>query len=52
MKRIASLLCVLLYALAALAQERKEITANEVIERIKKHKTKVQPAIRVAHRTR
>lgn len=36
MKRIAISLCVLLCASALLAQEKKEITANEVIERIKK----------------
>jgi len=36
MKQIVLSLCVLLGASAALAQEKKEITANEVIERIKK----------------
>ena len=36
MKRIATSLCVLLCASPAFAQEKKEITANEVVERIKK----------------
>jgi putative NIF3 family GTP cyclohydrolase 1 type 2 len=37
MKRVAMLLSLLICVSSALAQEKKEITANEVIERIKKN---------------